>query len=848
MCCDIGLQAQTARLVIKVPERRVLVTSSNRLLKVGTVDWGFYTKAADGSEDFATKRNLKVYLNNTPEDIVYLRLTNLRWEHEEIDAELPIQFHTGKFKMAGDDYLTLLENQIKETPFLYPGESTLDLPFQVNRPKQHHLNVEIVIAYSFKGESLEMKFTPTIYGRTDSPEIEAVEEIDTTTTETTTTKPPIEETITTTINSTLPDIAELDTSSFNQELDSTALIVQDIEIDETWKALAKKSILPLRKFVTNYADNEYAIEKGYIKEASEQMALIEETTWTEATKNEYYKKYIRLFPKGKYIKEAKKADAAKREKSDEDITWEGISDSTNPDDYRAYLDLYPDGKYAEEAEEAIKAYAIPTYTVQQYTNDDNDQVYEIQFENVTAPRLLTRTQPRQLEFDQSRLLDGNILKVFVKDGGRYNIAIKDLSGRIDIPLDNALMVTVDSIGSDLVFNVHGGIPPYKIELLKKEDDLAKQQEIFGPTDFSTESVDDGLKIMLPVEKIAERDLHGAYKKIQFTDNTGRSGIILDTYESSGRPIHIEQIHSHNRWIIGSVIGFLIILVFMIYLLRDRKKHKEIEKKYHDYQEEQKDKQKFNDSEDQYPKQISISKRTERSPSDVKIKSSRSNRGGKKKKKSKITIKKRQSVNGVLEMTVFEDLVKKEKFKQLSLAQHWKNSTIKDVFIHENCIMKLSQFLQQENLNHIVEEKEGAIPEIGGFLMGGYTKVKDQERYQVTLNEFIPFVPEYHDLYKIEIGTETLVQELGDAQDKYPEMAVIGWFHTHPGHGLFLSMPDLAVQKHFSKKYQLAMEIDSLTSNLDTAFFTQKDKGKMNNSSDRISKKWFSWLEIKKGMV
>lgn len=847
MCCNVGLQAQTARHVIEVPERRVLVTSSNRLLKVGVVDWGFYTKAADGSEEFATKRNLKVYLNNTPDDIVYLRLTNLRWEHEEIDANLPIQFHTGKFKMAGDNYLTLLESQIKETPFLYPGEATLDLPFQVNRPAQHHLNVKITIAYSFKGESLEMEFTPTVYGRTDSPEIQAVEEVDTT--DTTATKPPVEDTITTTIDSKLPELAESDTSFFNQELDSTAFIIQDVEIDETWEALAKKSILPLRKFVTKYADNEYAIEKGYIEEARKQMTLIEKTTWAQATKNEYYKKYIRLFPKGKYIKEAKKADAAKREKSDEDITWEGVSDSTNPDDYRAYLDLYPEGKYAEEAEEAIKAYAIPTYAIRQYTNDDNDQVYEIQFENVTAPRLLTRTQEGQLEFDQSRLLDGNILKVSVKDGGRYNIAIKDLSGRIDIPLDNALRVTIDSVGNNLVFKVRGGIPPYKIELLKKENALAKQQEVFGPTDFLTESVDGILNIMLPVEKIAERDLNGAYKKIQFTDNTGRDGVLLETYESSGRPIHIEQEHTHEKWIIGGgIAGFLIILAFMIYLFRDRKKHKEIEKKYHDYQEVQKDKQKFNDSEDKYPKQISISKRTERSPSDVKIKPSKSNKRGKKKKKSKITIKKRQSVNGVLEMSVFEALVKKEKFKQLSLTQQWKHSTIQEVFIHENCILNLSQFLQQENLNHIVEEKEGSIPEIGGFLMGVYTKIKDQDCYKVTLNKFIPFVPEYHDLYKIEIGTETLVQELGDAQDKYPELAVIGWFHTHPGHGLFLSMPDLAVQKHFSKKYQLAMEIDSLTSNLDTAFFTQKDKGKMNNSADRIAKTWFSWLEIKKGMV
>ena len=47
----------------------------------------------------------------------------------------------------------------------------------------------------------------------------------------------------------------------------------------------------------------------------------------------------------------------------------------------------------------------------------------------------------------------------------------------------------------------------------------------------------------------------------------------------------------------------------------------------------------------------------------------------------------------------------------------------------------------------------------------------------------------------------------------PAMDVIGWFHTHPGHGLFLSNSDLSVQKHFSQPYQIAMEIDSLTERL-----------------------------------
>ena len=152
-------------------------------------------------------------------------------------------------------------------------------------------------------------------------------------------------------------------------------------------------------------------------------------------------------------------------------------------------------------------------------------------------------------------------------------------------------------------------------------------------------------------------------------------------------------------------------------------------------------------------------------------------------------------------------------------------------------------MKEENLSKMQSELQGAIPEVGGFLMGNHCFV-DDVHIDVIIDEFVPFVPEYHDVFKIEIGTQTLVQELGDAQDKHPTMDVIGWFHTHPGHGLFLSNSDLSVQKHFSQPYQIAMEIDSLTERLDTAFFSRKSSGRMNNVEHRKKgTQWFTWKKI-----
>src|SRR5438034_5602111 len=43
-------------------------------------------------------------------------------------------------------------------------------------------------------------------------------------------------------------------------------------------------------------------------------------------------------------------------------------------------------------------------------------------------------------------------------------------------------------------------------------------------------------------------------------------------------------------------------------------------------------------------------------------------------------------------------------------------------------------------------------------------------------------------------TWTHIQEVMD--QSYPDMRILGWYHTHPGHGIFLSDMDLFIHKHF----------------------------------------------------
>ncbi|MEL6671106.1 MAG: hypothetical protein AAFR61_02910 [Bacteroidota bacterium] len=194
------------------------------------------------------------------------------------------------------------------------------------------------------------------------------------------------------------------------------------------------------------------------------------------------------------------------------------------------------------------------------------------------------------------------------------------------------------------------------------------------------------------------------------------------------------------------------------------------------------------------------------------------------------------------------LVAHPSYRELNLGDLWTSSQIEKVFIHRDCLSALDTFIHEENVTPFNELAGAEIPEIGGFLLGRH-QVNANQTYWVSLDRFVPIQSNHQGVYQIEFGTKAWL-ELDEVKDRYPNLQTIGWFHTHPGHGLFLSKPDLKIQEGFFRKpYQLALEIDTLTEarGLDTAIFTWKEEGSINNSLDRHSEKWFSWHEIVKGL-
>lgn len=179
---------------------------------------------------------------------------------------------------------------------------------------------------------------------------------------------------------------------------------------------------------------------------------------------------------------------------------------------------------------------------------------------------------------------------------------------------------------------------------------------------------------------------------------------------------------------------------------------------------------------------------------------------------------------------------------LTLEQHWHDSAIQAIYMHRDAISEIGHYLRTENTSKI-KENDKDIPEIGGMLLGRFA-VNGHQKCEVSIDKFVPIASSSSNVYSIEFSVNSMAKDLTYMLDKYPDLLVVGWFHTHPGHGLFLSPPDLSIQEHFREPYQIAMEIDSLSAALDTGFFTRKTDGGMNNAEHlKTYSKWFSWREI-----
>jgi len=125
---------------------------------------------------------------------------------------------------------------------------------------------------------------------------------------------------------------------------------------------------------------------------------------------------------------------------------------------------------------------------------------------------------------------------------------------------------------------------------------------------------------------------------------------------------------------------------------------------------------------------------------------------------------------------------------------------------------------------IISECKKHVPrEVIGFLIGMYCKWKDE--YFTLIDDYIA-VESFGDQYHVVMDPDAVSKAIRMLMEKYndDEHFLVGWYHSHPGYGVFLSEADVTSQvTFFNQPYHVALVVDPLKS--EYGFFKLSVNGK-----------------------
>ncbi|TJX14960.1 LysM peptidoglycan-binding domain-containing protein [Tissierella creatinini] len=151
---------------------------------------------------------------------------------------------------------------------------------------------------------------------------------------------------------------------------------------------------------------------------------------------------------------------------------------------------------------------------------------------------------------------------------------------------------------------------------------------------------------------------------------------------------------------------------------------------------------------------------------------------------------------------------------------------------------LNVYINQNTLKEIIKySKSDKTKELGGILIGEYSE--ELGKTNVIISDYI--VAKYTDASK---STLTFTHESWDyinaeRSSKFPDKKIVGWHHTHPNHGIFLSSYDMFIHENFfDLPFQVALVVDPIQ---DTNGFFQWKDGKVQKQEgyrvyDELNKK------------
>ena len=169
---------------------------------------------------------------------------------------------------------------------------------------------------------------------------------------------------------------------------------------------------------------------------------------------------------------------------------------------------------------------------------------------------------------------------------------------------------------------------------------------------------------------------------------------------------------------------------------------------------------------------------------------------------------------------------------LKSAQRWVSpnegpdfTSLTQVFVDQDAYYRV--------MEHTASDMEN---EVGGVLVGNWSAVPGTKQQFIVIEIALPARFTRQGSAYLTFTQDSLVNINTEMDNRYPEKRIVGWYHTHPRMGIFLSQYDTWLHQHFfPESWQVALVIEPHSST--GGFFIRQPGGALD--PDR----YFGFYEI-----
>ena len=147
----------------------------------------------------------------------------------------------------------------------------------------------------------------------------------------------------------------------------------------------------------------------------------------------------------------------------------------------------------------------------------------------------------------------------------------------------------------------------------------------------------------------------------------------------------------------------------------------------------------------------------------------------------------------------------------AVAQQWGilNADAPVIYVFEDAMADVLEYSESNQMR-----------EVGGFLVGG---LHEDGGLFVEVRGFLPAAMARSQVDSVTFTHAAWATMNRQVEQQFPDDLVLGWVHTHPGFGIFLSGYDLFIHRNFfSQPWQISLVVDPRSDEL--GFFQwQRDR-------------------------